>query len=233
MNTPPPVTLPGSRAVSELGAHLGALTTITLWHDILCPWCYVALFQAHKLTAEFGVMFDWRGAELFPPALNYQPSPPRPVDPNAPPASKSRFDLFAEAEGVEMPSPRPAFTSMHPALLALEYATVKEGPTKGDALNTALYRAFWEQQTDIADHAALARIAESVGIVSAPLLESVAGEEFAANIVGFDDDAYAAGIRHVPTFVFGGEERLAEAPYADLARATDRFLIRAEKYRGQ
>lgn len=232
MNITPPLThLPESREVSKLGVHLGTLTTITLWHDFLCPWCWVALIQAEKLTAEFGVTFDWRGAELFPPALNFKPGPTQPADPNAPPAPKTRFDLFVEAERMVMPTPRPRFADMHAALLASEYVTVRHGADRAGSFIAAVYRAYWENQADVSDHAVLTRIAESVGVASAPLLQSVAADEFAGNILGFDDDAYAAGIRHVPTFVFGGEERLAEAPYASLAHATERFLIRAEKYR--
>lgn len=231
LTQPPLVRLPESRSVSELGIHLGALTTITIWHDFLCPWCWVALIQAEKLTAEFGVTFDWRGAELFPPALNYKPGPRPPADPNAPPAPKNRFDFFIDAEGIVMPSPRPPFVDMHSALLASEYVTVKHGAEKANAFIAAVYQAYWEQQADVADHAVLAQIAQSVDVPPAPLLESVTSGEYEANILGFDDDAYAAGIRHVPTFVFGGEERLAEAPYTSLAHATERFLIRLEKYK--
>ncbi|MBC7809393.1 MAG: DsbA family protein [Akkermansiaceae bacterium] len=231
MYTPPRIHQPESRAVAELGAHLGTLTTITLWHDFLCPWCWVALIQAEKLKAEFGVTFDWRGAELFPPALNYKPGPPKPVDPNAPPSPKTRFDLFVEAEGIVMPTPRPPFVNMHPALLASEYVAVTQGAEKADAFIAAVYRAYWENQADVADPAVLARLAESVDVSAAPLLESVRRDQYVENILGFDDDAYAAGIRHVPTFVFGGEERLAEAPYTSLAHATERFLLRTEKYK--
>lgn len=234
MNTqkPPIVRIPDSHAAAELGIHLGALTSITIWHDFLCPWCYVALIQAEKLTAEFGVTFDWRGAELFPPALNYKPGPPQPTDPNAPPAPKARFDLFVEAEGIVMPTPRPAFANMHAALLAAEHVTVRHGADKANAFIAAVYRAYWEQQADVADLAVISRIAESsVAVPAPPLLESIASREYETNIIGFDDDAYTAGIRHVPTFVFGGEERLAEAPYSSLAHATERFLIRLEKYK--
>ncbi|MBC8139072.1 MAG: DsbA family protein [Fibrella sp.] len=229
--SPARLNLPESRVVSALGAHLGTLTTITLWHDFLCPWCWVAWVQAEKLKAEFGVTFDWRGAELFPPALNHKPAPPKSVDPDAPPAPKTRFDLFVEAEGIAMPTPRPHFADMHSALLASEYVAVEHSAETANAFIAAIYRAYWERQADVADRAILAQIAESVGVPASPMRESVASEQYAENILGFDDDAYAAGIRHVPTFVFGGEERLAEAPYTSLAHATERFLIRLEKYK--
>lgn len=229
MNNAPLNALSASRAVSDLGAHLGALTTITLWHDFLCPWCYVGLIQAEKLIAQYGVSLDWRGAELFPPALAFTPSPPKPADPNAPP---SHFDIFVENEGIAMP-PRPGYLPMHNALLAAEYVTVTHGADAAQTFIAALYGAHWEKHEDISRLETLKQYAEVQGLNAAPMLESVAKDGFAAHILDFDDEAYAAGIRHVPTFVFGAEERLAEAPYTDLARATERFLVRVEKRKGK
>ena len=238
MYTPPPVLLTGDsderNRHSEKFVH-GSLTTITVYHDPLCPWCWVGLFQAQRLTREFGVKFDWRGAELVPPEMAHDATPKSPVDSNAapePPRPPSRFALFAQAEGVEMPAPRPPFTRTHNALLGAEFARLS-GPAAFDAYNEAVYRAFWERHEDIADLAVLTGLAQSAGLNGAAFVRSVESEEFAGNILPFDDTAYAFGIRHVPTFIFNAEERLAEAPYADLARATERFLIRAEKFKGK
>ncbi|MBC8143117.1 MAG: DsbA family protein, partial [Armatimonadetes bacterium] len=129
--------------------------------------------------------------------------------------------------------PRPPFLPMHNALLAAEYATVTHGADAAHTFIAVLYRAYWEKHEDISDHDVLQGYAEAQGLDAAPLLASVAKDEFVANILDFDDDAYAAGIRHVPTFVFGAEERLAEAPYTDLARATERLLVRIEKQKGK
>ena len=244
---PPPVfpsTDPEARNYKSDKFEWGSLTTITLYHDMLCPWCWVGFFHAQKLTQEFGVTFDWRGAELIPPSMEHNPGPPKPApDPNAPPPPSvptlreppkppSRFDLFAEAEGIAMPTPRPPFTRTHHALLGGEWAHA-QGPQAFDLYNEAVYRAFWEKRADIADVTVLGDIAASVGLDAAALQESIASGQYENNIIPFDDDAYALGIRHVPTFLFNAEEKLAEAPYADLARATERFLIRAEKFRAK
>ncbi|MBC8143764.1 MAG: DsbA family protein, partial [Armatimonadetes bacterium] len=184
MNNSPLTALPVSRAVSELGIHAGTLTTITLWHDFLCPWCYVGLIQAEKLIVQYDVSFDWRGAELFPPALAFTPPSPKSADPDAPAAPPSQFDKFVESEGIVMP-PRPPFLPMHNALLAAEYATVTHGADAAHTFIAALYRGYWEKHEDISDHDVLQGYAEAQGLDAAPLLASVAKDEFVANILDF------------------------------------------------
>jgi predicted DsbA family dithiol-disulfide isomerase len=227
----PPLVVPNNiRDWQHPDFALGSLTTILLAHDYICPWCYVGFLQSRRLTAEFAVTFDWRGAELVPPSMEWHPAPPKPADPNAPPKPPSRFDLFAESEGIEMPSPRPAFVRSHLALLGAEYALC-EAPESFDAYNEAVYRGYWENRDDISDLAVLTRYAEAAGMNVAAFVESVQSERHAENIIPFDDVAYGVGIRHVPTFLFNAEEKLAEAAYSDLARATERFLIRAAKFK--
>ncbi len=215
---------------------LGSLTNVVVAHDFLCPWCYVGWFHAKRLTQEFGLTLDWRGFELMPPEMEYTPSPPKPVDPDAPPApppAPSRFELFAVAEGITMPTPRPPFTRTHNALLGAEWARSLGDPAAFDTYNDAVYKAFWEQCADIADVDVLAALADGAGLSGAACADSVRAKRWEENITPYDDEAYRVGIRHVPSFIFNGEELLAEAPYADLARAAERFLIRAEKFTGK
>lgn len=230
MTMPPPVELSGDP--DERNRHsprfaLGSLTTVTLAHDYLCPWCWVGFLHARRLADDFGLAFDWRGFELIPPGMDFSPAPPRPAEPNAPPRAPGRFDQFLVEEGIEMRSPRPAFARSHRALLGAEFARV-EG--RFDAYNEAVYRAYWEERQDISEPAVLERLAAGAGLDPAAFSASVNAERFAENIVPFDDEAYAMGIRHVPTFLFGAEEKMAEANYADLAHAAERFLVRAKKF---
>ena len=201
---------------------------IALYHDYLCPWCWVGFFQARKLTVETGVTFDWIGASLYPPALDGPPSSPGPrpavlADVETP---KTRFALFCEAEGIFLPSPQPGFVRTHNALLAAEWAKRAGG---FEALNEEIYRAHWERCENIESIDVLAALAEKLGLDGASLAESVRAREFDEKILHFDDGAYNVGVRHVPTFLFGGEELLAEAHYVELKYAAERFLLRKPK----
>jgi len=150
---------------------------VALYHDYLCPWCWVGFLQAEALEAEFGIELEWIGAELYPPDLDGPPSNPGPMPPRDPNREKDRFDLFCDDEKVAFPD------------------------------------------------------GASVGLDPDALEESIRSERHAEAILPFDDPAYAAGIRNVPTFVFGANEQLAEANLDDLRRAAERFLIRRERLR--
>jgi predicted DsbA family dithiol-disulfide isomerase len=230
---PPPIALtgdPDERNYKSPKFTLGSLSTITIYSDYICPWCWVGWYHARRLSQEYGVTFDWRGAELVPPFMEYKSAPPKPVDPSAPSPPPSRFDQFLQEEGIPLRSPRPAFVRSHAALLGAEFAW-NEGPMAFDAYNEAVFRAFWERHEDISDPDVLATLSEQAGLSGTALVDSVRDERFADNVVPFDEEAYAVGVRHVPMFLFGGEELLSEANYSDLAHATERFLYRLDRLR--
>ena len=115
----------------------------------------------------------------------------------------------------------------HNALEGAAYAQDKE-PAKFDAYNEAVYRAFWERSEDISDLNVLGRLALESGLDQAAFLDAVASKAYHDQIVRFDDDAYAADVTHVPTFIFRGE-RCAEAPYATVQELAKRYLIWNDK----
>ncbi|MFY7950951.1 MAG: DsbA family oxidoreductase, partial [Armatimonadaceae bacterium] len=186
--------------------------------------------QAEALEREFNIAFEWIGAELYPPELEGPPSRPGPLPPRDPHRPKDRFDLFCDDERVVFPEPRPGFVRTHRALLGAEYARSIDTETER-AWHEAIYKAYWLECADIEDITVLRRIGQDVGLDPDALEASIASECHASQILGFDNPAYAAGIRNVPTFVFGANEQLAEANLDDLRRATERFLIRKARLR--
>ena len=204
----------------------GTKISVTIAHDYLCPWCWVGLFHAKRLREEFPqIEQDWVGYELLPEELGPMPTyAPQPKDPNAAP---TRFELFAEAEGVTLHPRTIGAVRTHAALEGAEYVKDK-APEQFDAYNEAVYRAYWERSEDICDHAVLAGIAEKIGLDPADFARAVSAKAYYDRIVRFDDDAYAADITHVPTFQFRGE-RVAEAPYATIRELAQRHLIWYDK----
>ncbi len=189
--------------------------TIPIAHDFICPWCWVGFFQAKRLREEFGAEIEWRGYELFPDALEWPAPSPTPEPPANKPSVPSRLDFILVADEIELPKrARPPKMRTHNAHEALEHAKT-EG--KADAFAERLYRAYWEGGREINKPEVLRELAQGLLDVEA-MAKAVEERSYAANIVGFDDDAYAAGVYNVPTFWIGGE-RYAEQPYVVLKKA--------------
>ncbi|MGI4787365.1 MAG: DsbA family oxidoreductase [Janthinobacterium lividum] len=201
--------------------------TVTIAHDYLCPWCWVGFFQAKKLAEEFPQIKQvWQGYELLPEELGPLPDySPQPKDPTAAP---TRFELFADAESAPVPEGRTiGIVRTHYALEGAAYVQDK-APELFDAYNEAVYRAFWERSEDISDLSVLGQIAEKAGLGTDAFLAAVSSKAYHHQIVRFDDDAYAADVTHVPTFLFRGE-RCAEAPYATIKELAQRYLVWYDK----
>ncbi len=204
--------------------------SVTIAHDYLCPWCWVGFFQAKKLKEEFPqIAQNWVGYELLPEELGPLPDyKPKPKDPDAPPTPPNRFELFAEAEGVPLtPNRTIGVIRTHFPLEGAEYVKDK-APELFDAYNEAVYRAFWEHSEDISDLDVLGKIAASAGLDADDFVRAVSAKTYYDKIVRFDDDAYAADVTHVPTFLFRGE-RCAEAPYTIIRDLAQRYLIWYDK----
>lgn len=200
---------------------------VTIAHDYLCPWCWVGFFQAKHLKKEFPQIRQiWRGFEMLPEELGPLPDyAPQPKAAHTPP---SRFDLFSQAEGFPVPEGRTiGIVRTHFALEGAAYLQDRE-PERFDAYNEAVYRTFWERSEDISDLDVLGRLAEGAGLNQTEFRAAVSSKAYYDQIVRFDDDAYAADVTHVPTFLFRGE-RCAEAPYSTIRELAERYLIWYDK----
>jgi predicted DsbA family dithiol-disulfide isomerase len=196
--------------------------TIKVAHDFICPWCWIGLHQAKRLKQEFGVSFDWVGYELFPDELPWPEHSATPEVQTNRPKTPTRLDLAYAAEGMEPPTAeRPKKMRIHNAMEAVEHAKT-EG--KDEELVEALYNAYWLEGVEINNPEEIERIA--TGIVSNidELRRTISERRFKHNIIGFDNDAYAAGVYNVPTFFIGGE-RYAEQPYDALRKAMRESLV--------
>ena len=198
--------------------------TVAIAHDFLCPWCWIGLLQARRLQREHGAAIEWRPYELFPEGMDYPAPSPEPPRPANKPATPSRLDLLAAAEGIVMPEvPRPRGIKTTVPHLACVYARTESRETE-DRLVEALYRAYWERGEDISTLDRVARVAEGIVRDLGAMRRCVERRCGMDAIVPFDDPAYETGVYNVPTF-FIGRERLAEQPYGALEAA----LARADR----
>lgn len=194
--------------------------TIPVAHDFNCPWCWIGLFQVHRLQKEFGVEIDWKAYELFPEHEDW-PDYSKKAEPENRPQTPSRLQLLLAAEHLEIPKVERTYKQRtHNAHEAVEYAKL-EGVQ--DKLVEAIYRAFWEEGLDINQPDILRKVATGIVHDLDALTCSIATKRFKNHMVDFDEPAYARGVYNVPTF-FIGAKRLAEQPYGVIQKAMKAFI---------
>jgi predicted DsbA family dithiol-disulfide isomerase len=193
---------------------------LTVAYDYICPWCWVAWEQAKRLKTEFPTLeLIWKGYELLPEGLAYNPPPPDP-NPVKKPRIPSRFELLLAADGLTLPKREHPFSRSRLALEGAEYA-LEVG--KADEYHDTVYHTYWEEDRDISDKAVLTEVAEAAGLDVAAFLGVLEDRRYRDRIVEYDDPAHAAGIWNVPTWMFP-EEWIAEQPYSVVRAFAERFM---------
>ncbi len=192
---------------------------LTVVHDVVCPWCWVALRQAERMRIDFpSVTLRWVGFELLPATLVYTP---KPVDPDADkkPPIPTRFELLQLADGLTVPK---RTSKLSNSRLALEGGEFAWGAGKQQDYIEALYHAYWEEDRDINDLAVLKDVAEKSGLDVFEFIAALESRMYRKHIVEFDEPAHAAGIWNVPTWKFP-EKWVAEQPYSVVSAMCKRF----------
>lgn len=197
---------------------------IKVAHDFICPWCWIAVKQADDLRAKFDVSFDWMAFELFPISLPWPAatkSEPVAEQPDRAP-TPNRLDLAYAAAGMTKPTAqRPLGMRTHNAHQAVEAAKAQGGDH--EKLIDRLYRAYWEDGKNISKIDTLVELAEGLVLSIDDFRAAIEEKRYADKIIGFDDDAYAAGVYNVPTFWIGGV-KYAEQPTSVLMEAVEKEL---------
>ncbi len=196
------------------------MPVLTVAHDVICPWCWVAWQQRKRLLAEFPTLqLRWVGYELLPEGLPYTPAPPDP-DAERKPRIPSRFDLLLAAEGLTLPE-RNRDRSI--SRMALEGAEFAYAAGKADPYLDALYHVYWEEAQDIADPVVLTRIAQTAGLDTENFFQALEAQTYRDRVIEYDEPAHEAGIWNVPTWMFPNDW-VAEQPYSVVRELAAKFV---------
>ena len=199
-------------------------TTIEIWADIVCSWCYVGKRHLEAALEGFGadeVQVVWRSFEL---------------DPTLPADAGSADEELARRRGLTLPEAR----AMHEETermgagmgIRFDFARARRGNTfdahrvlhmaqaegRGTAVLDRLLAAYFAEGEPIGDRDALARIAGSGGLDPAAVSEMLEGDAHTAEVRADEREAAALGITAVPFFVIEGRFGLAGAHPAETIR---------------
>lgn len=193
---------------------------IEIWSDVVCPWCYVGKARFDRAVAEAaedGILVDavYRSFELD----TRVPTEGEALEPylarkfGSIGAVRSMRTRLAEAgrdTGISFRWDAMQRRNSFDAHRLLVWA-LRHGATRQAALAERLFRAYFTDGLDIADHGVLARLAAEVGLDHDLAAETLATGDGADVVRAEEARAHENGIAAVPSFVIESQWMLQGA----------------------
>jgi predicted DsbA family dithiol-disulfide isomerase len=209
---------------------------VDIWSDVVCPWCYLGTRRFEEAVARL----DGPDVEVVHRAFE--------LDPGIPPEGQDLAEYLARkfggAQRVALTHDRLAraagdvdvdfrwdgkrrvntFDAHRLAAWALDIA----GARAQHELHQRLFRAYFTDNRDLADHAVLAELAGETGLDAGRAAEVLATDAYAEAVRADERQAGEMDIHAVPTFVIEGRWAIPGAQDIDtfvelLERAAERL----------
>lgn len=192
---------------------------LTVYHDFVCPYCYLGQFLAQRLQDEEDVEITWKAYLLNPNT----PPEGRPLPPHVQ-ANKqqifARLYQLADELGAPFQIREPVSNSMR----AHETAEYARSQGKYRPLQRALLRRYFGAGEDLYRWETLRGAAEEVGLDPDAVEDAVASGKYRDTVMAQYAEAKAQGVEQIPTFIFDDHNRITGLqPYAVYRQMVDRL----------
>jgi predicted DsbA family dithiol-disulfide isomerase len=184
--------------------------TVEIWSDVICPFCYIGKrkFEAARAQLPKDAPIDviWRSFQLQP---DTQTDPTRNAVQNL--AEKKGWTLDvtrqaiadvstrAQLVGLTFDYERTVVANTFDAHRLAHYAASR---SQGDAIQEHLFKAYFVDGRNIADHAELTTLAVAAGLPADDVRRVLSSGQFAADVQRDIEQAQRFRINGVPFFVF-------------------------------
>jgi predicted DsbA family dithiol-disulfide isomerase len=210
---------------------------VDIWSDVVCPWCYVGTRRFEEAVARL----EEPGVEVVHRAFE--------LDPGVPPGGQDlaeylarkfggaqkvamthdRLDRAADDVGVDFRWDGKRRVNTFDAHRLAAWALDTTGAEVQNDLHQRLFRAYFTDNRDLADHAVLAGLAGEAGLDPDRAAEVLAGGAYADEVRADERRAGELDIHAVPTFVIEGRWAIPGAQDIDtfvelLGRASQRLV---------
>ena len=179
--------------------------TVTYYMTVVSPWTYLGHDRLLALCAKHGATIDQKPVDL---GRVFPVSGGLPLKQRAPQRQAYRLVELArwQAElGIPLNS-QPKFAASGPDLAARwTFAAIERDPRRALAFTSAVMRARWAEERDIADPATLAACAEGAGLPARALADRAGAPEIAARYDAATQEAIDCQAFGTPWYVVDGE----------------------------
>lgn len=203
---------------------------LTLYHDVLCGWSFLAHERLSQLCEEFEPLVRLR---LRPFAVRVEPRIPSRWECASEASALRKVARETEGRGI-IPdlwrSTDPPRTSL-PPLLALHAATIVAGQKGMRRLLAELRRAALFHGINISREDVILEVAGSCGLDMHRFANAFFSDHTRRAVLDQHEEALARGIDSVPTLIVGDEWMLSGARSLGEYRSTIRRFIRQQGLR--
>lgn len=192
---------------------------VEIWSDVMCPFCYIGKRKFEAAMAQFpqsdSIEVLWKSFQLQPDLK---------TDPG-----KNTVEHLAQSKGWTMDYTRQAVAhvvnmakevglsyNFDKAVVAnsfdahrLSHYTTTKG--RGDEMEEQLFKAYFIDGKNTADHATLTQLAVSIGLPEAEVKQMLASNQFANEVRQDIYEATQIGVNGVPFFVFNDKYAVSGA----------------------
>lgn len=212
---------------------------IDVWSDVICPWCYLGARRLDRALDQVGwrdeVEVHWRAFQLDPSASrepgDLRRALERKYGPGAFDSMTRRLTALGAPEGIDYRFDLALRVNTLDAHRLLAWADGL-GAAEQDALGDRLFRAYFTEGANVADHEALVRLVGEAGLDADEAADVLASGAFAGEVQADLDAARDRDIHGVPNFVIEDRLSIPGAQEVDtmvmlLERARDRLTAGA------
>jgi predicted DsbA family dithiol-disulfide isomerase len=185
---------------------------VDTWSDVVCPWCYLGTRRFEEAVARL----EGREVEVVHRAFELDPNvPAEGMDLAEYLARKfggsqrvamthDRLDRAAGDVDVEFRWDGKRRINTFDAHRLAAWALATSGPLVQNDLHQRLFRAYFTDNRDLADHAVLAALAAEAGLDPERAAEVLATDAYGDEVRADERQASELDIHAVPTFVIEG-----------------------------
>ena len=182
---------------------------IDIWSDVICPWCFLGKRRfdtaVEQLGGLGGVEIRWRAFQLDPTATSEPGDLRRSIEAKYGPGS---FDTMVHRlvglglqEGIDYQFDLAKRVNTFDAHRLVAWAWDQGGAETQSALVERLFRAYFEEGANVADHTQLAALAAEAGLDAGSASDMLGSDRFADEVRSELHGAGERGISAVPSFV--------------------------------
>lgn len=204
------------------------MITIEYWSDYACPFCYIGITNLNKAIELAGmedeVKLIMKSFELDPYASKEYVEPTVTRFARKYGLSQSgaaqRIESISQMgrqAGLDFRYANTRYTNTFEAH-RLHKLAEKEYPQAVNVLNDALYKAYFTDSKELANHEVLCDLAKQAGLDENRILEVLNSDEFGEDVRNDEYQASLAGVHAVPYFQIGNQIVQGAAAPQDLAQ---------------